>query len=212
MAGTIDDGDASPEEVGDEPSLQLFERLNNGNADAVEQAFLTYEPRLRKVLRHQIPKRLRAKFDSVDVIQSVWANVLQRLRAGELRFTDETHLRSFLIRLALCRFIDLCRHHRNSLGHERSLASIASKPARTAPGDRPTAILRAKELLDRLMDLCQPSHRDLVRLRAMGLSVAEIAARSGYHEGSIRRIFADLERRLDARDARTTGEQGTQDA
>jgi hypothetical protein len=32
----------------------------------------------------------------------------------------------------------------------------------------------------------------------MGLSVAEIADRSGYHEGSIRRIFADLQRRLDA--------------
>ena len=37
MAGTIDDGDASSEEVGAEPSLQLFERLNNGNADATRK-------------------------------------------------------------------------------------------------------------------------------------------------------------------------------
>jgi RNA polymerase sigma-70 factor (ECF subfamily) len=202
MARTSEDADAdvAPEADGNESRLPLFESLNNRDIDAVERMFLAYEPRLRKVVRHQIPQGLRAKFDSVDVIQSVWISVVQRLRDGDLRFTDETHLRSFLIRLALCRFIDLCRQHRNSLGHERSLAAIAATPARTAPDDRPTAIVRTKELLDRLMALCQPSHRDLVRLRAMGLSVAEIADRSGYHEGSIRRIFADLEQRLDARE------------
>jgi RNA polymerase sigma-70 factor (ECF subfamily) len=203
----MDDEAGSSEVVGVEPARQLFERLNNGDADAVERAFLAYEPCLRKVLRHHISRRLRAKFDSVDVIQSVWTNVLQRLRGGDLRFTDETHLRSFLVRLALCRFIDLCRRHRNSLERERPLTAIASKPVPPAPGDRPTAILRAKELLDRLMDLCPPAHRDLVRLRAMGLSLAEIADRSGYHEGSIRRIFSDLERRLDARDARMAVEE-----
>jgi RNA polymerase sigma-70 factor (ECF subfamily) len=202
MARTVEDAntDAAPEAEGNENCRPLFDRLNNGDFDAVERMFRAYEPRLRKVVRHQIPRGLQAKFDSVDVIQSVWMSVVQRLRDGDLRFADETHLRSFLIRLALCRFIDLCRQHRNSLGHERSLEAMASQPAQTASDDRPTAIVRAKELLDRLMDLCQPPHRDLVRLRAMGLSVAEIADRSGYHEGSIRRIFADLERRLDARE------------
>jgi RNA polymerase sigma-70 factor (ECF subfamily) len=202
MACTIEDADADadPEARGNVACQPLFESLNNRDVDAVERMFRAYEPRLRKVVRHQIPRGLRAKFDSVDVIQSVWMSVVQRLRDGDLQFADETHLRSFLIRLALCRFIDLCRQHRNSLRHERSLVAIASEPTRTAPDDRPTAIVRAKELLDRLMDLCEPPHRDLVRLRAMGLSVAEIADRSGYHEGSIRRIFADLERRLDARE------------
>jgi RNA polymerase sigma-70 factor (ECF subfamily) len=202
MADTIEEADAdtAAQAAGNEACQPLFERLNNRDLDAVERMFRAYEPRLRKVVRHQIPRSLQAKFDSVDVIQSVWMSVVERLRDGELRFADETHLRSFLIRLALCRFIDLCRHHRNSLGRERPLVAIASKPTPTAPGDRPTAIVRAKELLDRLMELCQPPHRDLLRLRAMGLSVAEIADRSGYHEGSIRRIFADLERRLDAQE------------
>jgi RNA polymerase sigma-70 factor (ECF subfamily) len=174
--------------------------MNKPDLDAVERMFRDYEPRLRKIVRQRIPGGLRAKFDSVDVIQSVWMSVVQRLRDGELRFADETHLRSFLIRLALCRFIDLCRQHRNSLGHERPLVALAAEPTRMAPDDRPTAIVRARELLDRLMELCQPSHRDLVRLRAMGLSMAEIADRSGYHEGSVRRIFAELERRFAARE------------
>ena len=198
MTHAIEDGDTIPEAERDEFSLQLFERLNNREGDAIEKAFLAYEPHLRMVIRRQIPQNLRAKFDSVDVVQSVWASVLQELRKGDLRFTDESHLRAFLIRLALFRFIDLCRQHRLSLGRERPVAVFEAKQLRTAPCDRPTEILKAEELLDRLMKLCSPSHRELLRLRAMGLPVAEIAAKTGFHEGSIRRIFHDLERRFDA--------------
>jgi transcriptional regulator GlxA family with amidase domain len=42
-----------------------------------------------------------------------------------------------------------------------------------------------------------------LRLRATGLPVAEIAAKTGFHEGSIRRIFHDLERRFDAEEEGT---------
>src|SRR4051812_20780661 len=101
MTHAIEDGDVTPEPGSDELSRQLFERLNNREVDAVEEAFLAYESHLRKVVRRQIPQGLRAKFDSVDVVQSVWASLLQGLREGDLRFTDESHLRSFLNRLAL---------------------------------------------------------------------------------------------------------------
>ncbi len=198
MPHATEDVDAPSEPGGDDLSLQLFERLNNRNVDAVEKAFLAYEPHLRMVVRRQIPQSLRAKFDTVDVVQSVWASVLQGLREGDLHFTDEAHLRAFLIRLALFRFIDLCRQHRLSLGRERPLAVLDATQLQTAPCDRPTEIVKAEELLDRLMNLCPPSHRELLRLRAMGLPVAEIAARTGFHEGSIRRIFHDLKRRFDA--------------
>jgi RNA polymerase sigma factor (sigma-70 family) len=198
MTHPIEAGDASSEPECDGLSPQLFERLNNREVEAIETAFQAYEPQLRMVVRRQIPQSLRAKFDTVDVVQSVWASVLQGLRDGDLRFTDESHLRSFLIRLALFRFIDLCRHHRLALGRERPLAVFEAKQLRTAPCDRPTEILKAEELLDRLMKLCPPSHHELLRLRAMGLPVAEIAARTGFHAGSIRRIFHDLKRRFDA--------------
>jgi RNA polymerase sigma factor (sigma-70 family) len=198
MTQVIEDDDATSETGRDELSRQLFERLNNREVEAVEKAFLAYEPHLRTVIRRQIPQNLRAKFDTVDVLQSVWASVLQGLRQGDLRFANESHLRSFLIRLALFRFIDLCRQHRLSLGRERPLAAFEATQLRMGPSDRPTEILKAEELLDRLMKLCPPSHRELLRLRAMGLPVAEIAAKTGFHEGSIRRIFHDLERRFDA--------------
>ncbi len=184
-----------------EDSPQPFERLNNGDIGAVEKAFIAYEPQLRLLVRRQIPQRLRAKFDSVDVVQSVWTSVLQSVREGDLRFTDETHLRAFLLRLALFRFIDFCRQYRMALGRERPLTLIDEKDVRGAPCDRPSELIQAGELLDRLMTLCSPAHRELLRLRAMGLPLAELAARTGFHEGSIRRIFYDLARKLESQEA-----------
>lgn len=180
--------------------LQPHERLNNGDADAIDEVFSAYEPHLRMLIRRQLPRRFRAKFDSGDVIQTVWTSLLEGLRQDHRQFSDESHLRAFLVRLALFRFIDLCRQYRLSLGRERPLAILDVLPA--AAGDRPSEILQASQLLDRLMNLCPPSHRELLRLRAIGLPLAEIAARTGYHEGSIRRIFYDLARRLDSRDGR----------
>ena len=81
MARTIEDpdADAAAETEENDSGPPLFESLNNRDIDAVERMFRAYEPRLRKVVRHQIPQGLRAKFDSVDVIQSVWMSVVPRL-------------------------------------------------------------------------------------------------------------------------------------
>jgi RNA polymerase sigma-70 factor (ECF subfamily) len=184
----------------DELALRLYEKLNNGDADAVEKLFLAYEPQLRTLVRRQLPQSYRAKFDSSDVMQSVWTSVLQGLREESWRFTGEAHLRAFLVRMALFRFIDLCRHHRNSLGRERPLGVLDATRVRAAPNDQPSEIMQAHELLDRLLEICPPAHHELVRLRALGYPLAEIAARTGFHESSIRRIFYDLARRLDAQD------------
>jgi RNA polymerase sigma-70 factor (ECF subfamily) len=198
MIGGIDDTPACREERGHEPPLLPFELLNLGDVDAVRSIVSAYEPYLRKVVRRQLPQRLRAKFDSSDVVQSVWASVLKGLREDKWRFTDETHLRAFLVRLALFRFIELCRQYRASLTCERPLAGLDELGGRPAVCDRPSEILQAEDMLDRLMKLCLPSQRELLRLRAMGIPLAEIAARTGFHESSIRRIFYDLERRLEA--------------
>jgi RNA polymerase sigma-70 factor (ECF subfamily) len=43
---------------------------------------------------------------------------------------------------------------------------------------------------------CRPAHRELLQLKREGLSVAEIASRTGLHEDSIRRILRDLACRI----------------
>src|SRR4051794_22483188 len=98
-----------------------LDRMMTGDAVAVEQCFTRYEPYLRMVVRRQLAGGMRAKFDSQDVVQSVWAHLLKGLRESDRRFNDSDHLRAFLVRLTRHRFIDRLRLHRRAVETEQPL-------------------------------------------------------------------------------------------
>src|SRR5262249_55417734 len=87
------------------PLASLLEKLCSGDPVAAERVFVAFEPYLRMVVRKKLPPRLRAKFDSIDVVQSVWADLLRGFREAGWRFADEAHLRAFLVKLTRNRFI-----------------------------------------------------------------------------------------------------------
>ena len=170
----------------------LLEKMRAGDRVAAEQVFLAYESELRLIVRRRLSARLRAKFDSLDVVQSVWVHLLKGFRGHGWRFADAGHLRAFLTRLTHHRFIDRLRHHRLALDHERPLADDVA-----AADPHPADVLQADELWEQLLDLCPPAHREVLCLKREGLLLTEIAARTGLHEGSVRRILKALELRLD---------------
>ncbi len=65
-----------------------------------------------------------------------------------------------------------------------------------SPDPRPSEIAPAAELWEQMMALCPEAHRDVLQLKRQGTSLADIARRTGLHEGSVRRILYDLARRL----------------
>jgi RNA polymerase sigma-70 factor (ECF subfamily) len=75
---------------------------------------------------------------------------------------------------------------------------LLAVPARNQAS--PSQVAHATELWDRLLRLCAPEHRDILKLRREGRTLAEIAARTGFHEGSVRRILRRLVRCLVAGD------------
>ncbi len=62
----------------------LLERLTKGEMDAAGEVYQTFEPVLRVMVRRRLSPRLRAKFDSKDVVQSAWADVLKGFRDRRL--------------------------------------------------------------------------------------------------------------------------------
>ena len=60
----------------------------------------------------------------------------------------------------------------------------------------PDELAQANELWQQMLDLCPPEHREVLRLKRAGALSPEIAARTGLHEGSVRRILCNLSRRL----------------
>jgi RNA polymerase sigma factor (sigma-70 family) len=179
-----------------DPLDELIERLNKGDMSAAERAFLAYEPYLRMAVRRRLNGPLRAKFDSADIVQSVWADVLAGFRTAGWQFTDRSHLRAFLVKVARNRLIDRRRQHHHAIEKERALAetSLDQLPAADLP--RPSEIAQGNELWNAILERCTPAHREILTLKRQGLLLAEIAARTGFHEGSIRRILYELARRL----------------
>jgi RNA polymerase sigma factor (sigma-70 family) len=178
-----------------EPLDILLEKLSRGDMEAAEQVLTAYEPYLRMVVRRYLPGRLRAKFDSIDVVQSVWVHVLHGLGAARWQFMDRPRLQAFLVRLARRRLTSRLRHFHTALMHEQSDETnldLLPAPVRS----RPSEVVEAEELWHKMLRLCPPQHHDLLRLRRKGLALGEVAARTGMHEGSVRRILRKLARQL----------------
>ncbi len=179
-----------------EPLDTLLMKLSSGDALSAEQVFLAYEPYLRKIVRRRLPIKLRAKFDSTDIVQSIWVDLLRDVRDGELHFTDANHLRAFLIRVTCNRFNDRFRRNRLALEKERPLTGAEGDIFAASRQPTPSAIVQAEDLWEQMLALCPPAHQDLLRLRREGVPLADIAARTGLHPGSVRRILRELARKL----------------
>lgn len=174
----------------------LLQKLTSGDNEAAGRVFLAYEPYLRMVVRRHLSPNLRTKFDSLDIVQSVWADVLRGFCEAGWRFADATHFRAFLIRLTHHRFIDRLRQNRQAVKHEQSLTLGTWEETLETRNPQPEDIARAEELWQEMLTLCPPEHREVLWLKRQGALSPEIAARTGLHEGSVRRILCRLSRRL----------------
>jgi RNA polymerase sigma-70 factor (ECF subfamily) len=182
--------------MNDEPLEALLDRLCEGDPEAAAQVFLAYEPFLRLVVRRHLPERLRTKLDSADVVQSVWADVVQGFRTAGWHFPSAGHLRAFLVTATRNRLHDALRRHHVALERETPLPDGGLEPLLPARQPRPSEVAQADDVWDKLLALCPPDHHDVLRLRRQGLQLTEIAERTGLHEGSVRRILRKLARQL----------------
>jgi len=177
-----------------DPLEAVLEQLCSGDPEAAERVFLAYEPYLRLVIRRQLPSHLRAKFDSIDVVQSVWVDVLHGFREAGWRFTNTDQLRAFLIKATRNRFIDRVRQFK-AVEAEQPLTETDPEVLPESAQPEPSEVAQADELWAQLLAVCPPAHHELLQLKRQGYSIGEISARTGLHEGSVRRILYDLARR-----------------
>lgn len=169
----------------------VLARVSRGDVTVAEQLHAAYAAYVRAIVRRRLSAHLRAKFDSADVAQSVWAQVVRRVEAG-WRVDTEADLRAMLAVIARRRAATRARGEPRPA--EQGGTALAAAPARHQP--TPSQVVRAADLWERMLQLCAPEHREVLRLRRDGLPLAEVAARTGLHEGSVRRILRRLFREL----------------
>src|SRR6516165_9365946 len=144
----------------------FLQRIQSGDEGAARELLQRFEAEVRLVVRRQLPRMLRSRFDSVDFLQSVWGSFFHRVRTTPTEFEDGRHLVAFLARAAKNKVIDEFRKagsQKQDMRREEPIWSDGDKP-RDLPGALETAsqVAEAREALDHLRNLVPRERRAIL--------------------------------------------------
>ncbi len=191
-----------PSVRGESQLADFLRRIQHGDEGAARELLQRYEPEVRLVVRRQLPRLLRSRFDSLDFLQSVWGSFFRRMRDAPTDFEDSRHLVAFLARAAKNKVIDEYRRAaslKNDMHREEPLWADGDRPRDVAdPIDSPSEVAQAHEAYDRLNALLPLERRTMLELKAQGLSSKDIGDRLGVSERTVQRVLEDLRRRVES--------------
>src|SRR5271169_2188776 len=95
---------------------QFLARIRDGDEDAARELLRRYEAKVRLVVRRQLPRLLRSRFDSQDFVQSIWGSFFRRIKTSAIELDDTANLIGFLARAARNKVID---EYRRASGHKQ---------------------------------------------------------------------------------------------
>ena len=190
--------------MADSPSFDvLLAAARAGDAAAMEQLAMDYEPELRMVARMRLGPALRPYLDSVDLVQSVHRSLMMGLRDN--RFNVATPQNLLALALTIVRR-KAARHWRH-LQRQRRLIDGGDEGASqqdileallalksTQPGTQAEADLR--DQLTVWMSQLDPIEQQLVALRIEGHSTVEVANQLGLDPDVLRVKLSRLRKRL----------------
>ena len=177
---------------------ELLARIKDGDEEAARELLTRYEPKVRLVVRRQLPRLLRSRFDSVDFLQSVWGSFFHKIRTGPNDLMEEQNLIAFLAWAARNKVIDECRRaatQKQDIHREQSLRIKGDGEPGLAVGDTPSQLAQAHETYDRLRDLLPEDRRVILELKTAGYSCKDIGERLGMSERAVQRVLEDLRNR-----------------
>lgn len=188
---------------GDAPGAirSLLRRIKEGDDDAARELLCRYESKVRLVVRRQLPRLLRSRFDSLDFLQSVWGSFFQQIKNGPNDLHEEKNLVAFLAWAARNKVIDEYRRaatQRQNIHRESPLrAGSAADRALVSTVETPSQVAEARETYGRLRALLPENRRIILEMKADGFSSREIGAKLGISERTVQRVLDDLRRRAD---------------
>ncbi len=192
-------GESAPEDANE--IATFLEKVRAGDEQAARELLNRYEAEVRLVVRRQLPKLLRSRFDSLDFLQSVWGSFFRRVRSGPSEFEDSRHLVAFLARAAKNKVIDEYRRaasRKQDMHREEPLWGESGRPKElAAQTDTPSQVAQAHEVFDRLQSLLPQDRRSILDLKAEGLSSRDIGERLGISERTVQRVLEELRRRAE---------------
>ncbi|REJ71011.1 MAG: hypothetical protein DWQ34_00070 [Planctomycetota bacterium] len=170
---------------------ELLVAAGSGSESAIQALTDRYGEAVLRIVRSRLSPALRRRFDSVDFVQEVWATFF---RHDELMRQFETgdQLLAWLRTVAANKVIDECRRSltakKRDARRERSVDTWRVPALEEIAAGRPDSPEDALILRERIASLSD-NDRNLVHLLLEGATQAEVAARLGVSERTIRRAL-----------------------
>ena len=180
-------------------SAELVVRLRGGDAEAAEEVFARYAQRLTALAEQQLSRKLAARLDGADVVQSVFRTFFRRSSAGEFRIDSSAELWRLLVQITLQKARAYGRQHtagvRDVAAEEPGGgAAFLREIVAHEPGPEEAAVLI--DQIETLLRGLPPLYCDLLQLRLEGHSVSDTAVRLGVSRRTVHRGLHLLQQRL----------------
>jgi RNA polymerase sigma-70 factor (ECF subfamily) len=177
---------------------ELIRRVRQGDAEAAAEVVERYEPEIHRAVRLRLTDPgLRRVLDSMDICQSVFANLFVRAGAGQFDLRQPDQLLRLLVVMARNKLRDQVSFHQAARRDQRRVEADAAAPLAQARSvaPSPSDALSARELLQALRAALTPEERQLAELRALGRDWKSIATQLGERPDTLRkRLSAALNR------------------
>jgi RNA polymerase sigma-70 factor (ECF subfamily) len=171
---------------------QLVAGLKSGDPAAVAEVARRYGPFLRAAVRRRLHPALRNRFDSLDMVQDVWASFLA-LPPDRLNFNNANALVAFLGQVAYNRTVEVFRERfetqRDSI-HRETPGETGAEPVASVPS--PSVCVSAGEEWDRIVRQFPPGHRVILQRLQEGYDNAEIARMANVSLSTVNRVVRRL--------------------
>jgi RNA polymerase sigma factor (sigma-70 family) len=183
---------------------RLMAEVAAGSEDAVWQLAETYTPYIIRAVRSSLPRTLRAKLDSQDFAQSLWASLLLR-RADLTRLETPGQLIAYLAQATRNKVVDKTRHfhtQKNDIGREERLPdhliSLKQAPVRVqrsalyARDLSPSTSANLRERWNQILSTLSDRDRKIFQLRLEGRTFDEISQKLEINQATARRAIQRL--------------------
>jgi RNA polymerase sigma factor (sigma-70 family) len=182
--------------AGDPEFVALLHQVKSGSSEAAWELIKRYGPHVQRVVRRSMSRRLRSQFDSVDFVQAVWASFFQD-PAQIHSFETPAGVIGYLAAMARNKVIDEQRRRMNTQKYNahqtiplEECDDTESDPVDHQP--RPSQVAVARERWNRLVGEQPERYREVIRMRFMGMSFAEIGRQLDLDESRVRQMVAKL--------------------
>jgi RNA polymerase sigma-70 factor (ECF subfamily) len=170
----------------------LIRRVRAGEEEAAAELVRLYEPTIRRVARVRLADdRLRRRFDSTDICQSVFASFFVRAALGQFDLESPEQLLGLLVSMSRKKVIDHAREEAAARRDYRRLMPEGLEDKDFVAADAtPSTEAATGELLHEVRRRLTDEERQLAEQRAAGRDWAQIAAECGGSPEALRKQLA----------------------